>query len=247
MTQIEVGNMFWNWVKTAHPDIKRIAIVSRDDAAGQSIVKDLREILSAHGYEVVGTEFVAANTTDFYPVLTKVLALKPDALEISTPPPAAVGLIAKQTAELGWKGPLFATGEQAIGDTLKVGGAENVVGRYFAATSDYDSALATDGERSLAARYRKAYNDEPLTGTAVMGYNGLWILAQAIQGAGTLDSAALAKWLQSNPVESLAGPSRFSGRSIYGVDNQLYSPVWVSEAAAAGWKGIAKSPAAPPG
>jgi hypothetical protein len=41
MTQIEVGNMFWSWVKSSHPEIKRVGIISRDDAAGQSIVKDL--------------------------------------------------------------------------------------------------------------------------------------------------------------------------------------------------------------
>ncbi|GIK82637.1 MAG: amino acid ABC transporter substrate-binding protein [Alphaproteobacteria bacterium] len=245
MTHVEIGRMFWDWVKQNKPEIKRVAILARDDAAGQSIGNDLAKIITDAGFEVVAVEFTGVNASDYYPVLTKVLALKPDAIEVGTVLPSGVGLVAKQTVELGWKGPLFATTEQALTEALKVGGADNIVGRFFGTTPEYGGALATEAEKAMSARYGEAYKNEPLTAMTTMAYNGLSIIAQAIEGAGTLDSEALTGWLQDHPVETIHGESRFGGKSLYGVPNQLYTPVWISEATEGGWKAITKTPATP--
>jgi len=245
MTPNEVGSIMWDWVKKNRPAIKRVAVIVRDDAIGQSLAKDIREILKNKGFEVTSVEFTALATNDFYPILTRVLAQKPDAIELGSMNPAGIGLIAKQTAELGWKGPLFNTGEAPIVDTLKIGGADNVVGRYFATTPDYDSQVATPAERALSARYRKEFN-EPLSGLTTMAYNGLSMIVQAAQGANSLDGAVLTKWLHSNDVQTIHGTSKLGGTAIYGVPNQLYTPVWISEATPGGWKAISKAPAVVP-
>jgi branched-chain amino acid transport system substrate-binding protein len=242
MTPNEVGSIMWDWVRKNRPTVKRVAVITRDDAIGQSLAKDMKEILTGKGFDVVSMEFAALATNDFYPILTRILAQKPDAIEVGSMNPAGVGLIAKQSAELGWKGPLFNTGDTPIVDTLKIGGADNVVGRYFGTTPDYDSAVATPAERELSARYRKEFN-EPLSGLTTMAYNGLSMIAQAVQGANSLDAAVLTQWLQTHDIQTIHGTSKLGGKAIYGVPNQLYTPVWISEATAGGWKAITKAPA----
>jgi branched-chain amino acid transport system substrate-binding protein len=240
MTGNEVGATFWAWVKANRPAVKRVAILGRDDAVGQSIGKDMKDILQAQGFQVVSTEYTSLASSDFYPVLGRILAQKPDAIEVGTLNPAAVGLVAKQTAELGWKGTLFNTGEQPLADTLKIGGVDNVVGRYYGTSPDYDSPNAAAAERDLSARYKKEFN-EPLSGLTTMAYNGLSLIAQALQGANSLDSAAMTQWLQTHEVQTVHGTSKFGGKPVYGVPNQLYTPVWISEATPSGWKAITKA------
>ena len=245
MTPNEVGGTMWNWVKKNRPTVKRVAMLVRDDAIGQSLAKDMKDILTANGFDLVATEFTALATNDYYPILTRVLALKPDAIELGSMNPAGIGLIAKQSAELGWKGPLFNTGEVPVTDILKVGGADNVVGRLFATTPDYESQSATPAERELNTRYRKEFN-EPLSGLTTMAYNGLSMIAQAVQGANSLDAAVLTQWLQTHDIQTIHGTSKLGGKAMYGVPNQLYTPVWISEAVATGWKTISKAPAIVP-
>jgi branched-chain amino acid transport system substrate-binding protein len=245
MTPNEVGGILWDWVKKNRPNIKRVAMITRDDAIGQSLAKDMKDILTSKGFEVVSVEFAGLATSDFYPVLTRILGQKPDAIELGSMNPAGIGLIAKQTAELGWKGPLFNTGEAPVIDTLKIGGPDNVVGRYFATTPDYDSQVATPAERELSARYRKEFN-EPLSGLTTMAYNGLTLIAQAMQGSSSIDAEAMTKWVQANDIQTMHGTSKLGGKAIYGVPNQLYTPVWISEATPTGWKAITKAPAVLP-
>src|SRR5205807_2614260 len=67
---------------------------------GNAVVKALKGL----GFEVVADEYYERGTKDFYPILTKLLASKPDMLDVAAAPAGEGGLILKQARELGFKG-----------------------------------------------------------------------------------------------------------------------------------------------
>ena len=66
----------------AYPYVKTIAILQPDEPGGQFFMGITQREAEAHGLKVVAKGFHnPLEQQDFYPVLTKVLAAKPDALD----------------------------------------------------------------------------------------------------------------------------------------------------------------------
>src|SRR5258705_10850754 len=104
LSQWEVAEPFYRWVKEKHPSIKRIAVISPNDTSGIDTNTAIMKYAKALGFEVVADEYYERGTKDFYPALTKILALKPDLLDVAAAPAGEAGLILKQARELGFKG-----------------------------------------------------------------------------------------------------------------------------------------------
>ena len=93
-----------NWLKKNYSDVKRVAIVNPNDETGWDSDKLLSSTYTKSGYTVVAKELYERSVRDYQPVLTKILAERPDILELGTAPPASAGLIVRQARELGYKG-----------------------------------------------------------------------------------------------------------------------------------------------
>src|SRR3989454_6984200 len=105
LSQWEVAEPFYRWVKDKHPQIKRVAAISPNDTSGKDTNTAVVKALKGLGFEVAADEYYERGTKDFYPILTKMLAAKPDMLDVAAAPPGEAGLILKQARELGFKGP----------------------------------------------------------------------------------------------------------------------------------------------
>ena len=67
----------------AYPHVKTVAILQPDEPGGQFFMGVTQREAEAHGLKVVVNEFHnPLEQQDFYPVLTKVLAAKPDAVDV---------------------------------------------------------------------------------------------------------------------------------------------------------------------
>ena len=104
LSQWELAEPFYRWVKETHPDIKRVAAISPNDTSGKDTNTAVVKALKGLGFEVVGDEYYERGTKDFYPILTKVLNQKPDMIDVAAAPAGEAGLILKQAMELGFKG-----------------------------------------------------------------------------------------------------------------------------------------------
>ena len=104
LSQWELAEPFYRWVKENHPTIKRVAAISPNDTSGKDTNTAVVKALKALGFEVVADEYYERGTKDFYPVLTKILAQKPDMIDVAAAPAGEAGLILKQAMELGFKG-----------------------------------------------------------------------------------------------------------------------------------------------
>ncbi len=63
-----------------YPGIKKIAVVALDDPGIQDIVGRARKYFLRRGMEITLDEQFPADVQDFYPLITKALATKPDAI-----------------------------------------------------------------------------------------------------------------------------------------------------------------------
>ena len=75
-----------------------------NDTSGKDTNTAVVKALKALGFEVVADEYYERGTKDFYPILTKILAQKPDMIDVAAAPAGEAGLILKQAHELGFKG-----------------------------------------------------------------------------------------------------------------------------------------------
>lgn len=166
---------------------KKVAMlydVGNDYCVG--IAKEFKNNFQAAGGSVVYEKTYNAGESDFKAFLTEIKELNVDALYLPDNY-STVGLIAKQARELGIKAAFL--GSDSWGDlgVVKVGG-DAVEGAYF---TDHLSLKSDNAAiKKFVENYKKEYNSEPST-FAVLSYDSVYIVAEAIKKAGSTDEAAI--------------------------------------------------------
>ncbi len=84
------------WMAENMPEAKTAVICAQDDAIGRPSVATYLAAFEAHGIEVKDTIFFDIATTDFAPVMTTMLAHKPDILCLDTAYAEFVNELCKQ-------------------------------------------------------------------------------------------------------------------------------------------------------
>jgi len=137
------------------------------------------------------------NATDFSAQIAKVKALpqQPDFYFISAMP-YNVGPVVKQFRDAGLTGPIIGGDGYDTPDILSVAGpaAENV---FFTTHALMDSTGGTEGIKKFISAYNKEYGHDPENAFAALGYDSVYLLADAIKRAGSTDAQAIKKALES--------------------------------------------------
>jgi branched-chain amino acid transport system substrate-binding protein len=200
---------------------KRIVIVNPNDETGWDQTQLAMHVFKANGFEVLGSELFERAQKDFQPMLTKIIAQKPDIVELGGTSPATAGLIIRQARELGYDKLFSKTGGAGPKDIVASAGAKAAEGTINMLYAD----PANEGYKRLAAAYRKARNQEP-NEIIVSFYDGANVLLNAIQKAGTVDDTAkvAAAFSKALPMKSVQGDElTIGGKATYGVDAQVMS------------------------
>jgi branched-chain amino acid transport system substrate-binding protein len=98
---------FYDYAVEKYPDVKTIAVITPDDPGATTYQEMVKAELAARGIEIVYWEVYPQPTFDFYSVLNKALATKPDAVELIFGIPPCTSAIVNQSRELGFTGPIF--------------------------------------------------------------------------------------------------------------------------------------------
>ncbi len=134
--------------------------------------------------------------TDFSPQIAKIkaLATKPDFYYVAAMP-YNVGPIVKQFRDAGITGPIVGGDGYDTPDLVKVAGAaaDNV---YFTTHALMDATGGTDGIKKFIAAYNKEYGHDPENAFAALGYDTVYLMADAVKRANGTDSAAVKKALE---------------------------------------------------
>ena len=217
---------FAEWVKT-NVKGRRIIVINPNDESGWDQNELADKAYRQAGLEVIGRELFERTQKDFQPLLTKIIAIKPDVVDLSATPPATAGLVIRQARELGYKGVFVKSGGPGPKDIVAGAGkeaAEGVINIIFADP-------ANKGFQRVAAEYKKAVGQDP-NEIIVSFYDGVNVLLQAIQKAGDVNDTAkvAAAFPRALPMQSVQGDAlTFGGKATAGVDRQVMTVNYVGE------------------
>ena len=185
---LTVGVMNPPGVQVTHAKLgyQRVAMIYQDkDTYSMSSNEAFRTALTENGVKILTTETFQSTDTDFLAQLTRIKEVNPDAIFISTLPPA-MPLILRQGRELGIPDSVpFILPELSIEQVQAAGVAEGVI-----TFIGWSSLAATPGNKAFIENYRAAYDTDP-NAWAAQSYATLHILAAAIAEAQSTDSTAI--------------------------------------------------------
>jgi branched-chain amino acid transport system substrate-binding protein len=142
-------------------------------------------------------ESYADDATDFSSQITKFKALspKPDFLYVAAMP-NNVGTVVKQFRDAGIDQPIVGGDGYDTPDLVKIAGPST--GKVFFTTHALmDATIGTDGIKKFMAAYKAEYGHDPENAFAALGYDTIYLMADAVKRAGGTDSAAVKTALES--------------------------------------------------
>ena len=228
LSQWEVAEPFYRWIKEKHPAIKKIAILSPNDTSGLDTNTAVVKAVKALGLELVAEETYERGTKDFYPILNKILAKKPDMLDVAASPPGEAGLILKQAHELGFKGAKGWTAGTNPASLVGISGPEAAERLWSPLNINVKSDFLDARVRKFGDEYEKRYKEVP-GAIAVANYAAFDVITKAMQEAGSVDTDKVLAALTARPYDTVWGRLAIGGKETYGIDRQFLYPMTISE------------------
>ena len=213
-------------VKT-YPKAKKIAIIMPDDP-GANTALDLNEkAAQKRGLQLVFTEKFKIGSEDFYPILTKALEQKPDAINmVVSIVPWAAGII-NQSRELGFTGPIYAP--CLFGDINLVNSMLNKKYAYDLFHGGPD--VLSDKMLPIVKDHRKLVEkaNQPYIMDSMLGIDALYPLLQCIEKAESLDPDKIVATIEKmKSIDTIWGKGRWGGQEIFGVNHVIIRPFTLS-------------------
>jgi branched-chain amino acid transport system substrate-binding protein len=209
----------------SYPKAKKVAIISPEEPGGQFARGVAQKEAEKRGLEVVFNEGYPFGTEDFYPILTKALSKKPDAIDMTVGlAPWFAGII-KQARQLGFEGPMFA--HVPTGDIYL---ARDMIGEKFAhdiffIEPDLKSPKMPPIIKEAGERIRKMFGVDLLY-AHIAGWEALWTLVQAIEKANSLDTTKIAEtWEKMDSINAMYGKAKMGGMKTFGINHVMMRPV----------------------
>ena len=228
LSQWEAAEPFYRWMKEKRPNIKKVAVISPNDTSGLDTNTAVVKAAKGLGFDVVADETYERGTKDFYPILTKMLAKKPDLLDVAAAPPAEAGLILKQARELGFKGAKGWTASVNPATLITVAGQEAAEGVWSPVNVNVKSDFVDPKVRKFGEEYEKRYKEVPGV-IAVANYGAFDVFTKAMQEAGSVETEKVLAALTSRPYDTVWGKLVIGAKETYGIDRQFLYPVVISE------------------
>lgn len=168
---------------------KKAAIyVDNSSDYAKGLAAFFKQAYTAKGGSIVAEEAYLQKDTDFKAVLTKIKAAGPDVLYV----PGyyeEVGKIVKQSRELGINCAIVGGDGWDSPKLAEIAGAAALNNTFF--TNHYSPDSDSAESKAFVAAFEKEYQQKP-DAPAVLGYDGIKLLADAMKRAGSTDSAKVA-------------------------------------------------------
>jgi branched-chain amino acid transport system substrate-binding protein len=168
--------------------VKQVALLY-DVAAPYSVglAKYYREKFSSDGGTIITEKSFNSGDKDFKPQLTAIKAANPQAIFVPCYYTEAA-LIVVQARQLGINVPIFGGDGWEAPELLTIGGAA-MEGTFY--STHYSAEDAAPAVQSFVAKFKAKNNNEVPDAMAALGYDSVYVLADAIKRAGGTESTKL--------------------------------------------------------
>ncbi len=210
------------WMHKSHPEVKKVGILSPNDATGQAVIPILKAAYEANGIEV-WSEVFDRGTQEFTPLVTRMASQGVDLFDINSNAPVDAGLMIKQARQVGYKGLIWQVGGPEVDELISVLGPLSD-GFMSLDMFDFNDAAGKKFAADYHAKWPGIINAQ-----APLWYNAARIAMEAIHRAGTLDVPAVRDALQKMDGfdAGIIGPVSWGGNANYSVPHQLLVPFWI--------------------
>ena len=192
--------------------IKRVGLLTVDNAYGQNGVLAVQAATKQNGIQVSRLERFKETDKDYQPQVNQVVASEPDAILVSAIMPSA-GIVAKNLKQAGFKGRVYFDG--GAGAELFVAGAGAASEGMFMVhtsilaanqlTATTPGALA---QKEFFTKYTQRHGT--FSGYASYGADALYLMVEAIRKAGSTDRQQIRDAMEKLSLDGLTGSYQFS-------------------------------------
>jgi branched-chain amino acid transport system substrate-binding protein len=204
---------FFELAKRQKPEPKTVAIVAADAEFAQNAADGARSNIKDMGFQKVMDKSYPPSIADCTPIMRAVQAANPDMVFVAAYPPDSVCLV-RAAKEVGLSPKMF--GGTLIG--LLVTPIKMQLGPMMNGIINNEVFLPAKsfifpGTLELLAKYQEIAKTEHLDplgwGFAPLGYSAGQVLAQAVEGAKTLDQVKLAQYMHTHSFHTVVGDITF--------------------------------------
>lgn len=226
------------WLAENKPDLKTAVICAQDDALGLPSVATYLAAFEAAGIKMLDEPLLFdPATTDFAPVVTKMLSLNPDIISLDTCYADYVHPICEQLHQQGFKGQIISCTADFYQKIIEKTSKEFMEGFIFQ-FPDFDDKALNDPRvnfkrpNEFYAEYAKRYGESEW-GAVSWEYASimdLWLAAA--QKAGSVEPGdVLVAMKEGGKGKHAFGDADWWGKELFGIDNALVGnwPVVVIE------------------
>lgn len=212
-------------LRKVEPNLKTVSLCAQDDVTGRSSLAYWRAGFDAHGFQIVSDAYFDNATTDFAPVVSAMLAPKPEVVCIDTSYPSVALLLVEQLFVQGYKGRILHAGFELLPDMVARTSKAFMEGSiaFFPRFDDAGIATAASGLPDPAGFYT-AFNTaypKQWNNTSWEFPAALEVWKQGVEKAGTFEPDALLASMKANPPSHIFGAARWWGKELFGIDNAL--------------------------
>jgi branched-chain amino acid transport system substrate-binding protein len=209
------------------PKPETVAIVAADAEFAKTVADAARADALAGGFKIVYDKSYPPSTTDYAPVMRAVQAANPDIVYVAAYPPDNVGII-RAAAEIGLSPKMF--GGAMIGllvtpIKVQLGPLINglIVGENFVPALQSNFPRAVEVLKRYEAKAAGQGMDPLGTNFVPFGYAAGEVLAQSIEGTGSLDDNKRAAYMRASTFKTILGDIAFGSDGEWATSRVFFS------------------------
>jgi branched-chain amino acid transport system substrate-binding protein len=215
-----------DWLSRKDPDLKTVAMCAQDDLHGLPSIATYRAAFEVAGIDLVSEHLFPVDTTDFGPIVAKLLATHPDILCWDTAYEPFVHALTREAYEQGFEGRMLSCTCDNYEQLIRSTSPEFMEGFVFQ-FPDFDDPKLADSQVNFENAnefYREFCERFPHNWSAVSWEyaSTLELWRMAVQRARTFEPFSVLAMMKFGGVGHHAfGEAVWWGRELFGIDNAL--------------------------
>ena len=186
---------------------KTVAVIDDRTAYGQGLADEFAKAATAAGAQVVGHEFTNDKATDFKAILTTIKAKKPDVIFFGGMDSAG-GPMLRQMKQLGIPAKLVGGDGLCTGEMIKLSAEALGNDQVFCVEAGGVDGDEVSGNEKFRADFKAKYQVD-VQAYSPYAYDGVKLLAQAMQAAGSAEPAKYLPELKKIQYQGASGKVEF--------------------------------------